>query len=312
MAKKRSTEVKVGITVVLAVVVFIALLFSVGDLDCFRGGYTLTVIFDSAAGLVPDAKVLYAGVRAGNVESVEWYRPENTDELKVKIVIWLEDQVVVREDSVVAIRIKGLMAEKYVDISPGSPDSPAVQPGRVIYGQTTVGMEELFESAGSIVVKIGDALAEISQMFDEEAVASFKSTLAHIDSIVAELDALIRLSAPEVSATLHNVRMITGDVAGFTGSLDRIGTKVENVVDYVGPRIESTMEHVVSITAEVDNVVSHLNDIVAAIASGEGTAGKLIYDDRTYDELNQSLEKAKELLDAIIENPRDYLNLSVF
>ena len=312
MAKKRSTEAKVGITVVAAIVVFIALIFSVGDLDCFRGGYQITVIFDSAAGLVPDAKVLYAGVRAGGVESVEWYKPENSDQLMVKVVLWLEDQVIVRSDSVIAIRAKGLMAEKYVDITPGSPDAPRLEPDTVIYGQTTVGMDELFESAGSIVVKIGDALAEISALFDEETVASFKSTVSHIDSMVAELDALIRLSAPEVTATMRNVRLITSDVADFTAALKRIGIKVENVVDYVGPRIESTIEHVESITAEVDNIVSHLNDVVAAIASGEGTAGKLIYDDRTYEELNQSLEKAKELLDAIIDNPREYLNLSVF
>src|SRR4030042_3482633 len=113
---KRSAELKVGITVVVALAIFVALIFSTGECQLFHRGYTITVIFDSAAGLVPEAKVLYAGVRAGSVESVEWFKPEGSETPMVEVVLRLEDDVVVRENSVVAIRLKGLIADKYVDI----------------------------------------------------------------------------------------------------------------------------------------------------------------------------------------------------
>ncbi len=309
---KRSAELKVGITVVVALAVFVALIFSTGECDLLRSGYTITVIFDSAAGLVPDAKVLYAGVRAGGVESVEWFKPEGSDQLMVKVIIWLDETVVVREDSVIAIRMKGLMADKYVDITPGTPDSPVVPPGSTVQGERSIGMDELFESAGSVTIKIGDALAEISELFDEETVAQLKSTIAHIDSMALELDELIQASAGEISASLRNIRLITDDISRITASAARITEDFEVSLLRSLPRIESALERFDYIAATTADAVDRINDIVATIASGEGTVGKLIYDDTAYVDFTETLQKAKMLLDNIIEDPRRYLNLSVF
>jgi phospholipid/cholesterol/gamma-HCH transport system substrate-binding protein len=309
---KRSAELKVGITVVVALAIFVGLLFSTGECDLLRKGYTVTVIFDSAAGLVPDAKVLYAGVRAGSVESVEWFKPEGVDTLMVKVVLWLDETVVVRENSVIAIRLKGLMADKYVDITPGTADSPVVPPGATIQGERSLGMDELFESAGSIVVKIGDALADISEIFDEETVAQLKSTIANIDSMAVELEAMIQVSAGEITASLENLRRITENVSQITAGAARITQDLEGTLTRTLPRIESAVEDVEKITAGAAQAVDHINDIVAVIASGEGTVGKLIYSDEAYVDFTETLVKAKTLLEKIIEDPRRYLNLSVF
>ena len=309
---KRSPELKVGITVVVAIAIFVALLFSTGECDLFRSGYYITVIFDSAAGLVPDAKVLYAGVRAGGVESVEWFKPEGSDQLMVEVVLWLEETVVVREDSVIAIRMKGLMADKYVDITPGTPDSPVVPPDSTLHGERSIGMDELFESAGSVTIKIGDALADISAIFDEETVAQIKSTVAHIDSVAGELDKLIQASAGEISASLKNLRQITDDISRITASAARITLDIEGTLSRSLPRLESAVESIDYAAAHTANAVDRINDIVATIASGEGTVGRLIYDDSVYVDFTETLQKAKTLLDNIIEDPRRYLNLSVF
>jgi phospholipid/cholesterol/gamma-HCH transport system substrate-binding protein len=309
---KRTAELKVGITVVVALAIFVALIFSTGECDLFRRGYKITVIFDSAAGLVPEAKVLYAGVRAGSVKSVEWFKPEGSEAPMVRVVLDLDEEVVVRENSVIAIRLKGLMADKYVDITPGTSDSPVVPPGSTVRGERSLGMDELFESAGSIVVKIGDALADFSELFDEETVAQLKDTIAHIDSIAAELDELIRQSAGELSVSLENLRRITDDISQITAGAARITQDLEGTLARSLPRVESAVQDVERIASDVAEAVDHINAIVAQIASGEGTVGKLIYSDEAYVDFTETLEKAKTLLDNIVEDPRRYLNLSVF
>jgi len=309
---KRTAELKVGITVVVALAIFVALIFSTGECDLFRKGYKLTVIFDSAGGLVPEAKVLYAGVRAGSVESVEWFKPEGSESPMVKVVLNLDEEVVVRENSVIAIRLKGLMADKYVDITPGTTDSPVVPPGSTVRGERSLGMDELFESAGNIVVKIGDALADLSNLFDEETVAQIKDTIAHIDSMATDLDELIRSSTDELTATVRNLRRITDDVAQITAGASRITQDFEGTLSRSLPQIESTVVSIEEAASGAAQAVDHINAIVAQIASGEGTVGKLIYSDEAYVDFTETLEKAKTLLDNIIDDPRRYLNLSVF
>jgi len=307
-----STELKVGLTIVISLVVFLGLLFSVGDLGWFENNYELTVIFDSAAGLVPDAKVLYAGVRGGSVESVEWFQPDGADELMVKVVLSLDEQVVVREDSIVAIRIKGFMADKYIDITTGTPSSPAIAPGAIIYGERSVGIEELFESAGNITAKIGDALAEFSELLDEETVSQLKRAFGHIESMLAEMDAITRMSSAEILSTIRNLRDITDDVARITQDVSHITANVDGTLYRSLPHLESAIERFDLMSARAVIAVDHINDIVATIASGEGTLGKLVYDDSVYEGIDESLIKAQDLLDRIIDNPREYLNLSVF
>jgi len=309
---KRSAELKVGITVVVALAIFVALIFSTGECQLFHRGYTLTVIFDSAGGLVTEAKVLYAGVRAGSVESVEWFKPEGSETLMVKVVLRLDEDVVVRENSVIAIRLKGLMADKYVDITPGTSDSPVVPPGSTVQGERSLGMDELFESAGSLVVKIGDALASISEIFDEETMAQLKDTIAHINSIAVELDELVGLSTVELTETFKNLRQITDNVSLITADAARITQNLEGTLARSLPRIESAVEEVERITSDASEAVDHINSIVAQISSGEGTVGKLIYSDEAYIDFTETLQKAKILLDNIIADPRKYLNLSVF
>ncbi|HUT97728.1 MAG TPA: MlaD family protein [bacterium] len=309
---KRSAELKVGITVVVALAIFVALIFSTGECQLFHRGYTITVIFDSAAGLVTEAKVLYAGVRAGSVESVEWFKPEGSDSPMVKVILRLEEDVVVRENSVIAIRLKGLMADKYVDITPGTSDSPVVPPGSTVKGERSIGMDELFESAGSIVIKIGDALADLSNLFDEETVAQIKDTIVHIDSMATDLDELIKLSTGEITAAVRNLRQITDNVSQITASASRITQDFEGTLARSLPRFESAVASIEEVASGATLAVDHINSIVAQIASGEGTVGKLIYSDEAYVDFTETLKKAKTLLDNIIEDPRRYLNLSVF
>ncbi|MCX7022558.1 MAG: MlaD family protein [bacterium] len=309
---KRSAELKVGITVVVALAIFVALIFSTGQCQLFNRGYTITVIFDSAAGLVTEAKVLYAGVSAGSVESVEWFKPEGSEAPMVKVVLRLEEDVVVRENSVIAIRLKGLMADKYVDITPGTNDSPVVPPGSTVKGERSIGMDELFESAGSIVVKIGDALADLSNLFDEETVAQIKDTVAHIDSMATDLDELIKLSTGEITATVKNLRQITDNIAQITAGASRITQDLEGTLTRSLPRFENAVASIEEVSSGAAVAVDHINSIVAQISSGEGTVGKLIYSDEAYVDFTQTLQKAKTLLDNIINDPRRYLNLSVF
>ena len=61
-----------------------------------------------------------------------------------------------------------------------------------------------------------------------------------------------------------------------------------------------------------DRSMQALEVATQKLEKGEGTAGKLLHDKELYDKLNQAVESVDLLVKDIKENPRRYINLSLF
>ncbi|HOO91245.1 MAG TPA: MlaD family protein, partial [Syntrophales bacterium] len=66
-----STEAKVGLFVLVALIILGYMSFRVGEQGFgLKKGYPVTVVFDNATGLEKDASVQIAGVEVGRVEDI--------------------------------------------------------------------------------------------------------------------------------------------------------------------------------------------------------------------------------------------------
>ena len=63
---------------------------------------------------------------------------------------------------------------------------------------------------------------------------------------------------------------------------------------------------------KVNASMTEFNDIVSKINRGEGTIGLLIHDEALYRNLESSAKQLDSLLLDIRQNPRRYINVSVF
>jgi len=115
---QRKLEVWVGVFVVVAILAFSILTFSIAGLT-FKGEgerYTLTANFTNVGGLKPRAPVKLGGVVVGRVESIsldtESYTP-------VVTLSMLANKGVYPETSSLSILTSGLLGEQYVGITPG-------------------------------------------------------------------------------------------------------------------------------------------------------------------------------------------------
>ena len=55
----------------------------------------------------------------------------------------------------------------------------------------------------------------------------------------------------------------------------------------------------------------HLNLILATAEKGEGTLGKLLKDEKLYNELVETNQELQELVDDLEKHPERYVNISV-
>ena len=66
------------------------------------------------------------------------------------------------------------------------------------------------------------------------------------------------------------------------------------------------------ILTNLDSTISNLNKITNKLNQGEGTVGKLLYDDRLFKNLDDATKNLEELIEDIKLNPKRYVHFSIF
>ena len=99
----------------------------------FGERYRLVGYYENVQGLIPNAPVWLAGTRVGRVESVNLgTRPDGEPAVKVVLVVDEDVQERIRADSSASIGTIGLLGDRYVEISLGSPNEPILEDGAEI------------------------------------------------------------------------------------------------------------------------------------------------------------------------------------
>jgi phospholipid/cholesterol/gamma-HCH transport system substrate-binding protein len=119
-------ELFVGILIFLGIGVLTYLSLNLGRVDLVgEGGYTVQAVFTTVGGLQRGAAVELAGVQIGRVEKVE------LDNYRARVKLTIHTGISLYEDAKAAIKTKGLIGERYVEIAPGR-GTNALGPGSQI------------------------------------------------------------------------------------------------------------------------------------------------------------------------------------
>lgn len=158
-----SRAFRLGIFIVAGLFVFGAGVFLIGQNHMlFRSTYRLNAEFKTVAGLAGGAEVRVAGIQKGTVRRIDL--PQKPDQ-KARIEMNLDSETrnVVRKDSSAAIRTEGLMGDEYVEISPGTNDSPVVKDNDTLQGAPPVEISDLIKKADGILDSASGAMQNVSQ-----------------------------------------------------------------------------------------------------------------------------------------------------
>jgi len=136
--RKFDLELAVGIFMIAGMVCLAYLTIKLGQLEVFGDkGYEIQAVFSSSGGLKTGSSVVIAGVEVGRVKKVV------LDDYEARVTMSIPLEVKIQEDAIASIKTKGLIGEKYVEISPGGLDEN-LEPGGVIRDtQPPIDIEQL-------------------------------------------------------------------------------------------------------------------------------------------------------------------------
>lgn len=157
---KISNEIKTGIIIVAAV--FTGAVFFVKTSNVTGGGvYRVKTYFNYAEGVKAESIVKLSGIDVGRVESISFtYAPDT----KVELVMVIDKDAKVREDSIAYISQSGLIGDAYVGITAGSGDRQFVKEGAILASEDPMEMRKLMRKADLIADSIDKTLAEVKNL----------------------------------------------------------------------------------------------------------------------------------------------------
>jgi phospholipid/cholesterol/gamma-HCH transport system substrate-binding protein len=139
--RKYNLEIAVGIFMIAGILCLGYLSIKLGKMEIVGGkGYEIQAVFSNIGGLKTGSSVVIAGVDVGRVKSIE------LDDYQARATIIVPVGLEIQEDAIASIKTKGLIGEKYVDITPGGSDE-ILKPGGLIRDtQSAVDLEQLISN----------------------------------------------------------------------------------------------------------------------------------------------------------------------
>ena len=309
---KYSKEIKAGLIALLAIVGFVILFQFMKGKSLFTTDNIFYAKFDNVEGLEASNPVSINGLKVGQVDQII---PVTEKDGKIHFVVkvTVDDEFIFSKKSTLEIFEPGLMSGKQMRVNLAY-GNPMAKDGDTLAGAFTLSMMNNISSQVGpvkdqlqIVLKRVDSLTNnANQILNDQNKAEIRALLLNLNRTVASFEgtsqqtnALLANNDPRVQKVLDNANLAT--ISAKT-AIDKYG-RVAEQVDV--QKLNNTIDKL-SLTAD------KLNGVISGIQNGEGSLGKLTKDEELYRNLNESSQNLNKLILDLKENPKRYLNFSVF
>lgn len=310
-------EVKLAITAIAAVIILIWGINFLKAKALFDRNNVFYGIYDRVDGLKISSSVVYRGYNVGQVNAIN-FSGERYDKVLVEFTVGKKLQI--PSNSIAAIQSADLMGSKAINLIPGDAMTYA-RTGDTLQSQLELGlMEQLNEQleplkrkAENVLVSLDTVLIALQGIFNEDANGSIREslksvgrTLDNVEQASGTLKTLLSKESAQISDILSNINSVTGNLAGsnskITHSLDNITTISDSLKAI---NLNRSIRYLNNVLIQTDSIVTKIN-------RGKGTLGGVVNDGELYYNLTAVSDNLNKLLGEFRQNPKRFVNLSVF
>jgi phospholipid/cholesterol/gamma-HCH transport system substrate-binding protein len=274
---KDSVESRLGIFFAFAIIALLIILEFAGGYDFLKRGYRLHALFKNVQELKIGDPVKIAGVQVGRVDSIIL-----TNSF-ADVTLNLQKGLDVKTDSKASLKFTGFMAQNYVSIELGAAETVAENG---MYLQTTEQPD-----LSVIMTKLDNVATGV-----ENLTKSFSGE--KIDNLLGPITDLIKNNQSNLTATIANIRTTSDRIVegkGTVGKLINEDTLYVSALNAVS-NLQDTATNIQDLASHAKGLISNANYTVTQINSGQGTIGKLVKDDKLYNETIGSMIHLNHIL----------------
>jgi len=275
-----STEAKVGIFVLVALLILGYMSFRVGQSGFgLKKGYTVSAVFSNVTGLDKGSSVEMAGVPIGKVESIKL-----TDS-KALVTLRINPDVKLREDITAAIKTHGVLGDKYIEIIPAGTGEYMESGGRIARTESQADFDKVLSQFSSVMDDIKKVSSSLGNTLGgEEGQEQIRGILANMRQITENLNRLVARNDQKFDQLVDNLKSASKEMDRTFTQLADIAADMNQGKGTAGKLLKDK-----DLADNLNKTLASLQDITNKLNEGKGTLGKLINDEETVNNLNESL-----------------------
>jgi phospholipid/cholesterol/gamma-HCH transport system substrate-binding protein len=288
MKNERKTEIRVGLTVLAGILVFIWILGWAKNFSIKSNEQVVKVRFINVAGLEIGDQVTVNGLRKGYVKEMT-VEPNN-----VLVELSIENDVKLKEDASFAISMLDLMGGKKVEVFPGSSQT-AYDNSKVSEGTFYADIPSVMSLFGSVqddlVTVLKDVKVSIQSLnkylTDDKLSNDVKTSMTNLSLLTEKLNVVL-------SENRNDIRLLTQNAVELTETSSKLLSSNKENIDHLFADLKNVVQ-------KSDTLLSDLNNLTKETMNQQNNIGKLLYDENVINDLKQTLKQVNELTSILID-----------
>ena len=301
---KTSKEIKTATLVLSGIVLFIFIFNYLKGENLLSTSRKITAIYKNVEGLATSSAVTINGHTVGKVQDIK-FTDDGSGMLQVRMLI--DSDFKFSKNSSAQLYESGLIGGKAIAIIPANDGGENVVSGDVLRSEIKPGLTDLVnqrlnplqEKIEAVMVSAEALLSNVNSIFDDQTKSNIKGSLSKLETTISSFE--------NTSNTLQSI--LEDNKGSITTSLDNFGTISQDI-----SAVSTTLSQadLASTIEGLKSTINGFNTLLTNIEKGEGSVGKLVKDERLYNNLEGALGQMEALLEDIKRNPKRYVHFSLF
>jgi len=318
----RWSKLKAGLVLTIAFLALLVAVFFAGNIEkIFSPKTELKVAFRDVRGLRRGAPVWIFGTEVGSVKKIHL---DPVHGAIVTVSINGSALTFLKKDSQASIMTMGLLGDKYIELSAGSPQAEPLQPGELIKGTEPIQFSQIIETTSLAVGKMGDFINKldvfVTKMEKGEGTVAKLFTDPAIYNNLKKSTETLSVFLEDIKKSEGTLKMLIEDPSLYKKAL----TTISSIEEFTRKLNEGsgTLKKLIEdpeLYGNLNQAASRLSMILEGIEQGKGIAGALVSDEELAKELRDLLLELRKLSSEleglakdIKEHPKKYFKFSVF
>ena len=292
MKDQRKTEIRVGITAIIGLILFLWILGWAKNFSFVSNEKETTVLFKNVAGLEVGDNVTVNGVRKGYVKEMQIKGDQ------VFVILSLDKDVNLTNDASFSVAMLDLMGGKRIEIQPGSSTEP-FNYSKVHKGRFLADIPYVMSMVGNMQEDIAGSLKDIkvtlkslnNYLVDEQFNKNVKTSISNLSSATEKLNQILSENRAGIQQLIANS--------------NSLAQNTEELITKNKDNITSSLGSLKTVLQKTDTLLSKINAFAEQTTSKENNLGKILYNKKFYDDLKQSLIQVNGLTKLLIKQLKD-------
>jgi phospholipid/cholesterol/gamma-HCH transport system substrate-binding protein len=301
---KVSKEIKTAIFVICSVLLFYWGYSFLKGKDILSNYKTFYVQYENVEGLTASSPITINGHKIGTVKSIKF---NDMSSWKPIVELQIDEEYDLSKSCIARLYEPGLIGGKQIQIITNPKDTSIAESGSFLKGDVQPGLTDLVseklaplqEKVEKAMVSADDLLVNFNSILDDKTKKNLQSSIASLDEVLIEMktiaksaNQLLADNKSKIDNSLTNFETMSTNFASLSDSLSEI-------------KLKQTVEN-------LENTLANVDKIMEKLEAGEGTMGKLLKDEKMYQNFTAASKELELLLQDLRLYPTRYVNVSLF